>query len=435
MSKRRASKEDVFIPKKQPRLDKCNNDIISLLLSRLNGKELPNELCGLDNQYQSLFTLLRQTVSSGESNSCLLYGNRGTGKTVLINTVLRDLRRLYPEFCIVKLNGLTETTDRLALSEIARQLVTEQQQQQQHSFTSFADSLEYILSLLKSGTKTSLPVIFILDEFDLFAQQPKQTLLYNLFDAAQSAQNPMAVIGLTCRLDALDLLEKRVKSRFSHRQIYLFPTSTLDEFMNMAKQTFIIPKHIEGHESFNQSVEELFKNPALNNIVKKIYEVTKDIRLFHKIAYQPVIKLSSQPHLLAQDFVESNLAQRADAKTELLRDIALLELILIISMKKLVEKEITTFNFQMVYDEYKEFMNRTQLKGLGFGMKLYKRAVALKAFENLQLLELIYPVESSGKCPKEYRMAKLMLERAQITEAVLKYDCPSIIKKWGTGGL
>lgn len=96
------------------------------------------------------------------------------------------------------------------------------------------------------------------------------------------------------------------------------------------------------------------------------------------LQYQPVIKLSSQPHLLAQDFVESNLAQRADAKTELLRDIALLELILIISMKKLVEKEMTTFNFQMVYDEYKEFMNRTQLKGLGFGMKLYKRAVALK---------------------------------------------------------
>lgn len=134
MSKRRASKEDVFVPNKLPRLDKCNSNIISLLLSRLNGKELPNELCGLDNQYHSLFTLLRQTVSSGESNSCLLYGNRGTGKTALINTVLRDLRRLYPEFCIVKLNGLTETTDRLALSEIARQLVTEQQQQQQCSF-------------------------------------------------------------------------------------------------------------------------------------------------------------------------------------------------------------------------------------------------------------------------------------------------------------
>ena len=34
--------------------------------------------------------------------------------------------------------------------------------------------------------------------------------------------------------------------------------------------------------------------------------------------------------------------------------------------------------FQMVYDEYKDFMNRTQVNGMGFGMKLYKRAVALK---------------------------------------------------------
>jgi hypothetical protein len=32
----------------------------------------------------------------------------------------------------------------------------------------------------------------------------------------------------------------------------------------------------------------------------------------------------------------------------------------------------------MVYDEYKDFMNETQVRGMGFGMKLYKRAVALK---------------------------------------------------------
>lgn len=57
-----------------------------------------------------------------------------------------------------------------------------------------------MLSLLKSGDKSTLPIIFILEEFDLFAQQPKQALLYNLFDAAQSAQSPMSVIGLTCRL-------------------------------------------------------------------------------------------------------------------------------------------------------------------------------------------------------------------------------------------
>ncbi|KAI9279812.1 origin recognition complex subunit 4 C-terminus-domain-containing protein [Sporodiniella umbellata] len=428
MSKRLAS-EEPDVPSKLPRLGPCENRISSTILGRLCGRELPNRLHGLSDQYSTLYGLLKQTVSAGESNSCLLFGNRGTGKTALIRTALKELKKTYPDFCVVKLNGLTETTDRLALSEISRQLVTEQSQEER-SFGSFAESLEYLLSLLKSGQKDSLPVVFILDEFDLFAQQPKQTLLYNLFDAAQSAQNPMAVIGLTCRLDALDLLEKRVKSRFSHRQIYLFSTTTFNSFVEMAKDTFLVKDAPE----FNAAIEELFKNPVMISIVRKVYDISKDIRLLHKISFYPVTKLYTQRYLLAEDFLVSNEAQRSDAKTELLQGISLLELVLIISMKKLLEKEITTFNFQMVYDEYKEFMTQTQVKGQGFGMRLYKRAVALKAFESLQLFELVTPIDSAGKCPKEYRMAKLMLERAQITEAVLKYDCPSIIKKWGTGG-
>ena len=39
----------------------------------------------------------------------------------------------------------------------------------------------------------------MLDEFDLFAQHKNQTLLYNLLDTSQSAHNPIAVVGLTCR--------------------------------------------------------------------------------------------------------------------------------------------------------------------------------------------------------------------------------------------
>lgn len=50
------------------------------------------------------------------------------------------------------------------------------------------------------------------------------------------------------------------------------------------------------------------------------------------------------------------------------------------------------------------------------------------------MFELVCPTDIAGKCPKEYRMTKLMLEQAQVTEAVLKYNCPSMVKKWGTGG-
>ena len=51
-----------------------------------------------------------------------------------------------------------------------------------------------------AGGAQSKSVVFVLDEFDLFAQHHNQTLLYNLFDVAQSAQAPLCVIGLTTRL-------------------------------------------------------------------------------------------------------------------------------------------------------------------------------------------------------------------------------------------
>ena len=53
---------------------------------------------------------------------------------------------------------------------------------------------------LVSGSRSNQSIVFILDEFDLFAHHKNQTLLYNLFDATQSATNPIAVIGLSCRL-------------------------------------------------------------------------------------------------------------------------------------------------------------------------------------------------------------------------------------------
>lgn len=55
-------------------------------------------------------------------------------------------------------------------------------------------------SLCLGDRSTTRPVLFVLDEFDLFAHHKNQTLLYNLLDVSQSAQAPVAVVGLTCRL-------------------------------------------------------------------------------------------------------------------------------------------------------------------------------------------------------------------------------------------
>lgn len=128
---------------------------------------------------------------------------------------------------------------------------------------------------------SSRPVLFILDEFDLFAHHKNQTLLYNLLDVSQSAQAPVAVVGVTCRLvrllnlptlqlvlertpflvfrqDVLELLEKRVKSRFSHRQIHLLSSPTFPQYLERVRTRLSLPQDFPDAkfaQDWNGSVE------------------------------------------------------------------------------------------------------------------------------------------------------------------------------------
>ena len=65
------------------------------------------------------------------------------------------------------------------------------------------------------------PVVFVLHAFEQFCSRPKQTLLYSLFDLMQTEDAQMAVVGLATDNNVTDLLEKRVRSRCGHRQMWL----------------------------------------------------------------------------------------------------------------------------------------------------------------------------------------------------------------------
>lgn len=202
------------------------------LLSRLTSKQrMP--LQNLRAEYQKVHALLSQTVLAGEGNSMLLIGSRGSGKTTLVETCLSDLSsENQDDFHIIRLNGFIHTDDKLALREIWRQLGREMSLDEDEELgrTNYADALASLLALLsyspaaegEEGAEVkSKAIIFILDEFDLFASHPRQTLLYNLFDVAQSSSAPIAVLGLTTKINVVETLEKRVKSRFSQRYIHL----------------------------------------------------------------------------------------------------------------------------------------------------------------------------------------------------------------------
>nr|XP_034987049.1 origin recognition complex subunit 4 isoform X2 [Zootoca vivipara] len=405
MSKRKLKEEDSFTN------GECISKVQRILRERFCHQSQNGKLFGIELQYKQLLELLKRTAINGESNSVLIIGPRGSGKTLLTCHVLKKLmevKEVRENILQVHLNGLLQTNDKIALKEITRQLNLENVVGDK-VFGSFAENLTFLLEALKRGDRAhSCPVLFILDEFDLFVHHKNQTLLYNLFDVSQSAQTPIAVVGLTCRLDILELMEKRVKSRFSHRQIYLMNSFDFKKYLNICKEQLSLPAEFP-EKSFIQKWNKNVQMLASSSITV------------------------SHPYINASNLLEAGKHCRMDSKANIVHGLSVLELCLIIAMKHLNDTyEGEPFNFQMVYNEYQRFLQRKAHTVYSF-----EKPVVMKAYEHLLHLELIKPVEGPSMCTqREYLLMNLLLDNHQIMEALQVYpNCPTDVKEWATSSV
>ncbi|ANB11307.1 origin recognition complex subunit 4 [Sugiyamaella lignohabitans] len=221
------------------------------VLAKLTGKKL-GQLANLETEQKEIQTLLESTIVSNEGNSCLLMGPRSTGKTTLIETTIKNLKIKYPDqFITIRLSGFAQSEDKMALREITHQLdtilnskldaATQQAVEEAIAageFTgieqkSISETLRGLLASFEHADAQSMSVIFILEEFDRFTVHPRQTLLYNLLDLSQTAKVGIAVVGTTARMNTREMLEKRVRSRFSQRLYTIKRPGTLESFWNI----------------------------------------------------------------------------------------------------------------------------------------------------------------------------------------------------------
>uniref|UniRef100_A0A8C2QCJ8 Origin recognition complex, subunit 4 n=1 Tax=Cricetulus griseus TaxID=10029 RepID=A0A8C2QCJ8_CRIGR len=107
------------------RKTKGNSAVQRILRERFCHQSPHSNLFGVQVQYKHLIELLKRTAINGESNSVLIVGPRGSGKTMLINHALKELmeiREVSENVLQVHLNGLMQINDKIALTEITRQL-------------------------------------------------------------------------------------------------------------------------------------------------------------------------------------------------------------------------------------------------------------------------------------------------------------------------
>jgi origin recognition complex subunit 4 len=413
--------------------DEHLQSIRRMVLEKATGKR-PIPLANLEDEYMKVSNVISQTITAGESNSMLLIGSRGSGKSALVNQVLREQRAQHADdFHVVRLNGFIHTDDKIALREIWRQLGKEMELDEEEATSkNYADTMTRLLALLSHPTEVGLDteqvtksVIFVLDEFELFAGHPRQTLLYNLFDIAQSRKAPIAVIGLTTRIDVAEALEKRVKSRFSHRYVHLGMSKNLQAFeqicksaaslsseeLTMEERTELdtantsrpgsdttVPDRIEEDNDaihkWNQTIEQLLSSPAGTNFIRRIYHTTKSVPEFLAWLASTTASLpttgqtpTSMLAHLTSTFPHRTM-QGPDSKISLLPSFGTLPLALLICAARLTNIYNTeTISFALSYEEYKTLASKAKLQASASGAiaqsRVWGKEVAKRAWEEV----------------------------------------------------
>ena len=409
-------------------------EILASLSRRLAGC-LEEEFYGGEKDVAYLLELVTRTVEKGESNSVLVLGPRGVGKTALVSHVMRAAAgkaSWRDNVVMVQLSGHIQTDDKLALRDITKQLHLENVVGDK-VFGSFAEHLSFLLASLKTGdSSASKPIVFILDHFESFCSHKNQTLLYNLFDVAQSRAVPITVIGVSSSIDVTELLEKRVKSRFSHRHLYLWPVSKVEEYRAMV--AWMLRLTGDQFTSWNETVRKTLESQNVKKFIEqKVFAVDNSVRQMKQVLYEAVVRMAeagdtqlSLSHLEAAVEVGGNL--EANSLTDQLRDLSVTELCLLIAMKHLEEiYDGEPFNFEMMYHEYVKFKRRK------FSTLPEDRSVITKCWENLLELELVSAKGGGGRggVQEQYSLHVCQVPPAVVKQALEKYPhCPTEVVQW-----
>lgn len=78
----------------------------------------------------------------------------------------------------------------------------------------------------------NIAICFILEDIDYYVETTKQVLLYKILDMFTTIKDiKLVFIATSVKMDITNSFEKRIKSRFSHRQLFFYKQS-LNDFYN-----------------------------------------------------------------------------------------------------------------------------------------------------------------------------------------------------------
>lgn len=153
----------------------------------------------------------------------------------------------------------------------------------------------------------------------------------------------------------IELLEKRVKSRFSHRQIFLnpgdtseAPTNAFEDRLDLFKRLLSLPTDENVNEieqintecnidpkfraAWNEQIRNLADNPKVISVLKRMHQTDRTERKFRDFLALAIKSLcANHQELEVDDFVQANKIFTQNEKVLTLEGLSILEMCLVSS--------------------------------------------------------------------------------------------------------
>ncbi|KAH7096558.1 origin recognition complex subunit 4 C-terminus-domain-containing protein [Auriculariales sp. MPI-PUGE-AT-0066] len=416
---------------------------------------------GQSDAQHALRDLIDGSVSRREGNSCLVLGPKSSGKSTLVERVLAEFSsRAY----IVRLHGYAQLSDRAAVRELSRQL------QRQSGKTFAVDGLDngdeeqddmpvdtwepsansslppasHILSLISRLPSLPQPTIVVLDGLESFASHPRQALLYCLFDTAQSCRaaagtQGLAVIAQSSRVDAITLLEKRVKSRFSHRIISVSTPLEFEEYLERVKSRLCassLSLSDAWKSKWEADVNVLLVDNDIVHEFRKLFSISPDCRLLSRVLTAWVLRpQASSPYLTLQGLRSAISSQCGPPRFPFLSSLPYPALGLLISADHSRTAGFDVFTFEMLHEHFEAQIRTSsvapvqQPSGISIGMLKCPRSVMFAAFEHLVSVRVFQSAGPATGIARQFWKYRCVPDHHDIKIAIAETGQMNL-KKW-----
>ena len=260
-----------------------------------------------------------------------------------------------------------------------------------------------------------------------FAAHPQQNLLYCFFELALAL--PVFVVGTSCRIDVLELLEKRVKSRFSQNIIYLPLPDSIEAFIERIKRNL----HIENEELYNKTIDEFVNtNQSFSSLCNFNFDFTKDVRPLFRQLSLTFASIDQSQTFYWSSF--SNLFDKTVGPSRpeitlnpLVLETTIVELMIIVAMCRLAAKFPST---PVTFDVMSEELVSCKLRAPGLEHFVWTKSTLQVAFDQLINCRLLLASNSNSSSwiDRSYMTVRLGLPVFVILDAIERhsYNCKEI---------